>query len=337
VVHTQVLPFSCSHEAADTISAAVEANHLEKAVLAACSCCSVNQVCFSCTFQRVRCKQNLGLFTYDDKSVTGNPPPARSARFEFVNIREQCAWVHADDPQAATAKAITMIAVTVAKLRAEVGRKVAGLPQQKTTLILGKGAAAASCKKALDKQNITATILKGLPEQVERAGGQFTARVNGQTWQASTLVLAPRDAQEAEELLAAFGREALRPRVNSAWDSVETHRPGIFHCDINRDAALTGAAAAARVNAWLTRTQTRPPFAASVDPARCRACGTCVETCEFGAPALTAFEQDRVASWIDPVICTGCGTCAARCPSGAITAGYASDKELQVMLNAIMS
>lgn len=37
---------------------------------------------------------------------------------EMANIREQCAWIHWDDPLAATEKASTMISMAVAKLRA---------------------------------------------------------------------------------------------------------------------------------------------------------------------------------------------------------------------------
>jgi coenzyme F420-reducing hydrogenase delta subunit len=45
-------------------------------------------------------------------------------------------------------------------------------------------------------------------------------------------------------------------------------------------------------------------------------------------------EPDRFC-WIDPVICEGCGSCAGQCPSGAIAAGYATDTQLEVMLDAI--
>ena len=35
---------------------------------------------------------------------------------------------------------------------------------------------------------------------------------------------------------------------------------------------------------------------------------------------------------VDEAACHGCGTCAAHCPSGAITAGYSTDKQIELML-----
>ncbi len=61
VVHSQTLAFSCSPEAAQAIRDAAQAHALDGIVLAACSCCTLDQVCYSCTYQRVRCKTNLGL------------------------------------------------------------------------------------------------------------------------------------------------------------------------------------------------------------------------------------------------------------------------------------
>jgi coenzyme F420-reducing hydrogenase delta subunit len=36
------------------------------------------------------------------------------------------------------------------------------------------------------------------------------------------------------------------------------------------------------------------------------------------------------------MICTGCASCAAQCPSGAITAGDATDEQLEAMLAAVL-
>jgi heterodisulfide reductase subunit A len=91
------------------------------------------------------------------------------------------------------------------------------------------------------------------------------------------------------------------------------------------------------VSAWLGRaTSTINGNIALVDPIRCRACGICVEVCEFGAPGLIERDGQR-SSWIDPAICSGCGTCAVHCPSGAITAAEASEAQLDAMLTAILT
>ena len=137
-------------------------------------------------------------------------------------------------------------------------------------------------------------------------------------------------------MLAAFGREELRPRIQSDWGGLDTHRPGVYFCDPALDPDLTGKAAAARVAAWLGRIGSQVPNAATVDPARCRACGTCVEICEFGAPELIGEAPVRAAR-IDPVICTGCGTCVAHCPSDAISYPNGEGAELETALSAVLA
>jgi NADPH-dependent glutamate synthase beta subunit-like oxidoreductase/formate hydrogenlyase subunit 6/NADH:ubiquinone oxidoreductase subunit I len=342
VVHTQVLPFSCSLEAAETIQAAIDAHNLNRVVLAACSCCAMDQVCYSCTYQRVRCKSNLGIFKLqvasdklqDAQSSTRN---LQLAALEFVNIREQCAWAHADDPRAATAKATALVAAAVAKMRTGVLKPVQANSLERTALILGDGVAAQTCRGALNGQGIVARQIAGAEVQVRRTGGSYVVHQNRSTWQAPVVVLAPGDRQEAERLLAAFGGNGHLVQAQPTWGGLDTHRPGVFHCDLALDPAKAGAAAAARVAAWLGRAEGRAEIiTAVVDPARCRACSTCVEVCEFGAPQLVGDEPQR-SSWIDPILCTGCGTCAAHCPSGAITAGYSTDLQLEAMLEAVLA
>lgn len=332
VIHSHVLPFSCSPEAARLISSAIEAHDLNRVVLAACSCCPLDQVCYSCTYQRVRTKHHLGIFA----------PAESKARFELVNLREQCAWVHAADPIAATAKAITMVAAAVARAMAAPISLAGARRVERSALVLGSGQGGQVCSAFLQSQGIAVQRLEDLPERVERAGGQFVVTRSKEetapqkTWRASALVLSPHQAQQAQQLLLAFGRERRRPIPRPEGGGLTTRRPGVFYCDPTGDPQVIGEAAAMRLIAWLGRAESRPPIAAVVDSSRCRACKTCIEACEYGAPELIEVDG-RYTSWIDPAICTGCGTCAAHCPSGAIAAGCSTDAQLNAMLGAILS
>ena len=330
VVHAQVLPFSCSNEAAESMAAAVREQALSAILLAACSCCALDQVCHSCTYQRVRCRSNLGIL---GAGIGGLLP---GVRFEFVNIREQCAWSHADDPRSATGKAFALTAAAVAKLRSAGPRGVEVLPIERSALVLGSGASARASLEALVRQGIAARHVRGAPSRVERANRHYRVSQATGRWEATALILAPTPA-ECEPVLEAFGGNGKRPHIQHAWGGATTHRPGVFFCDPGQDPMTAGPAAAALCAAWLGNTEGRAdPITAVVDPARCRACGTCVEICEFGAPLLRGEDPERT-SWIDPSICSGCATCAAHCPSGAITAGYATDLQLEHMLDAALS
>jgi NADPH-dependent glutamate synthase beta subunit-like oxidoreductase len=328
VVHTQVLAQSCSPEAADTIYQAVADQNLNRVVLAACSCCAVDQVCYSCTFQRVRCKDNLLGRHFDP----GSP------LFEFVNIREQCAWVHEDDSRAATSTASAMVAAAVAKIRLSMARPRASLPLEKTVLLLGSGPAATICQGALSAQRIQALRLRTVPRAIRQTTNHFTIEHNGsRLWKGSALVLAPRDENEYERIRSAFDTAGRRPRARSEWGCADTHRPGVFLCDPAVDTMVAGMAAAARVAAWLGMEHAWPgATAARVDPDRCRGCGDCELVCEFGAIQLQGEGDDRLA-WIDSTICCGGGICAARCPAGAIVTGHPTGSQIEAMLEAILT
>lgn len=348
VAYTQVLPFSCSAEAAQTINEAIGIHSLNRVVLAACSCCAQDQVCDSCTFQRVRCKDNLGVPLSPANSTN---PGTKVASFEFVNIREQCAWPHAHDPQAATHKAITLTAAAIARARAP-----AYPPQELTSidpsasygtdydyysvLILGSGAAGQSCHEALSNAGVIVRHNQITPGQIRRTGGKYVAfekdasHNKDSIWRASALVLAPVDAAEAHRLQIACGPEPHQPRPSKMAGSVNTHRPGIYYCDFSGDARTLGTAAAVQAIAWLGRTVDQSlSYSAQVNPIYCRACSTCVEICEFGAPELVG-EPPRITAWIDPAICIGCGICTVHCPSGAITTAFSPDLQLEALLDS---
>ena len=326
VVHADVLPFSCTPEAAETIRAAVAAHNLTRVVLAACSCCNFDQVCYSCTYQRVRCKTNLGLFQAQSE---------RTPYFEMVNIREQCAWPHADDARVATSKALILISAAVARARAAILRTPERRPIERTALVLGSGAAAQACSQALARQGIAVQETPSLPNLVHHREGRYVVSQNDHSWQATVVVLAP-SPDEVTPLRDAFHLTGEGSESQRVWGGIDTARPGVLYCDPALDPTQAGAAAAARAAAWLGRAPLRrEPTIAIVDAARCRACNTCVDVCEYGAPRLVGQEPAR-RSWIDPALCQGCGTCAAHCPSGAITAGYSTDAQLEAMLEELL-
>jgi heterodisulfide reductase subunit A len=101
------------------------------------------------------------------------------------------------------------------------------------------------------------------------------------------------------------------------------------------DSVAQASAAAAKATVFLAHDRVRlEPAVATVDPVRCRACGQCVDLCEFHAPALEEGPDGLVAAVINPSLCKGCGTCASWCPSGAITALHFTDRQILAQIDA---
>ena len=340
VIHSALVSQACLPEAAELVGNAVVTYGLNRVLLAACSCCSLDQVCFSCTYQRVRCKDNLGLFAagVPNAYIAAGHSSAEDLShviWEFVNIREHCAWVHADDPEAATAKANTLIASAAVKLKMALPRRTQPLNGERSVLILGNSKAAQVCQNLLKGQGIVTHVTECLPHRIWRTDGHYAVSNSSTVQQATALILAPQDTAETDLLCNAFATSGGHKRLKTIPTDVGTLLPGVFFCD-PLDGQSTGAAAAIKMVGWLDQLTDRPkPTAASVDPHRCRACKTCIEVCELGAPQLIGEELQR-HSWIDPMICSGCASCAAQCPSGAITAGYSTDEQLEAMLTAVL-
>jgi NADPH-dependent glutamate synthase beta subunit-like oxidoreductase/Pyruvate/2-oxoacid:ferredoxin oxidoreductase delta subunit len=295
------LPFACHEEGAAAIRRAIVEAGLDWVVLAACSCCSLDQVCDSCTYQRVRCKLQ-----------TSNVKRETSVGYEFVNIREQCAWVHAGEPAAATAKARSLIASAVAKVCQDKGRIRSVVSLDKSVLVVGSGIGSAVCADALKIQGFRVFRSEAPPLSVGGSVGNLTAvmpEADGEL-KVGAIVLPPADELE----VGGLGVFAYNP-------------------DDGHDPQVWGLATASRIAALLSRGwAVVEPVVARVDPARCRACGTCQEICEFHAVSLRDNGWGVLVAQVDKAACLGCGTCAAHCPSGAITAGYSTDRQIEAML-----
>jgi coenzyme F420-reducing hydrogenase delta subunit/ferredoxin len=204
-------------------------------------------------------------------------------------------------------------------------------------LIVGRSAAADICRELLGRQDVRIDCTSQRPSRIWRADAHYLASSDASTWRAAAVVLAPEDAGEAQLLQTAFDHPSPQSMIKAESMTVDTRLPGVFFCDPDIDSTTSGAAAAGKVAAWLGRTSGRPgSITARVDPNRCRACGTCVENCEFGAPQLVGEKLTR-HSWIDPMICSGCGTCVPLCPSSAITAGYTTDEQMEAIIKTALN
>jgi heterodisulfide reductase subunit A-like polyferredoxin len=329
VVYAAPLDFACQRDGAEVVAEAVSAHGLDGLVLAACSCCALDQACYGCTSQRVRCRTNLGVLADGDRQIP--------ARMEFVNIREQCAWVHANDPARATDKAMRLVAATVAKLREPDLRERALARVEGPVLVWGRGKAAEACASLLARQGVAVVREAGRPISVHGSLGAYTVTLgrNGASRTVSTgmIVLAPVDDADLPAWERVFDLEGL-----FSGDGLVGRRPGLFACPPTLEAVRAGAAAAAQVMALLGRSQrVTNGNVAQVDAVRCRACGTCESLCEFGAIAVRQVSPAVWHAVVNPAACAGCGTCAAHCPSGAITAGYSTDTQIEVMLEALLT
>lgn len=97
-------------------------------------------------------------------------------------------------------------------------------------------------------------------------------------------------------------------------------------------------AAAASVIELLKRGKASSPrIVAFVDETRCRGCGKCEETCEYGAITITKDPKTGVmVSKVDEMKCEGCGACAVLCCNKAITINNFRREQVEAMIRAIV-
>jgi heterodisulfide reductase subunit A len=74
-----------------------------------------------------------------------------------------------------------------------------------------------------------------------------------------------------------------------------------------------------------------------VNELRCIGCGTCVETCEYGAPELIKKEDGSLISHVNEALCKGCGACAVACCNGAISPKHFDNVQIMTMVEAALS
>ena len=139
--------YCCSEPGQKLIRDSVQEQGLDGVVVAACS-----PTMHETTFRRAVAL--VGLNSY---------------LCECANIREQCSWVHQDNPAQATAKAIAIIQTVVEKVKGDQPLDVLALPITKRALVIGGGIA--GMQAALDIADAGYPVV--LVERSERLGGKM--------------------------------------------------------------------------------------------------------------------------------------------------------------------
>lgn len=147
VVHAEENKYNCSEPGQAAIRHAIVKHRLNRVVIAACS-----PRMHENTFRRTVAAAGLNPYL-----------------MEVANLREHCSWVHCDEKQGATDKAIELIRMAVAKVARHEALFPKQLPITKKTLVIGGGIA--GIQAALDIANAGHKVV--LVEREPTIGGRM--------------------------------------------------------------------------------------------------------------------------------------------------------------------
>lgn len=138
VAHVEEYRFACSQDAQEQMAQAITEKKLNRVVVAACTPRSHEPL-----FQQTL--ESAGLNKY---------------LFEMANIRNQCSWVHGDDPEAATVKAESLVGMAVAKAERLEPLVESDMPVNRTALVVGAGVAGLACSLSLARQGFAVHLIE---------------------------------------------------------------------------------------------------------------------------------------------------------------------------------
>ena len=130
--------YSCSEEGLGAIRRSIEANKLDRVVVAACTP-RTHEPLFRKTCELAGINRYL---------------------FEFVNIREHCSWIHSKEPGAATEKAKRLVAMGVAKAALLEPQKEAESSVVPVAVVIGGGLTGLTAAASLVGQGIETHLIE---------------------------------------------------------------------------------------------------------------------------------------------------------------------------------
>lgn len=141
VAHVEILDYACLAEGLPLIKNAIERQRLNRVVVAACT-----PRTHEALFQRLLRESGLNPYL-----------------LEFVSLREHCAWVHGDDPAAATRKAQEMVRIGIARARTLRPVQKLRRPVLPSALVLGGGLAGMTAALTLADEGFPIYLIEKEP------------------------------------------------------------------------------------------------------------------------------------------------------------------------------
>ena len=142
VVHAERNLFTCSEEGISAIKKGIKEHNLNRVIVASCTP-RTHEPLF-----RAACEE-AGLNKY---------------LFEFVNIRDQCSWVHMREPEKATEKAKDLIRMGVAKSRLLEPLEEIEMKVTPSALVIGGGIVGMEAALNLARQDFDVHLVEKEPE-----------------------------------------------------------------------------------------------------------------------------------------------------------------------------
>ncbi|WP_338828025.1 FAD-dependent oxidoreductase [Neomoorella thermoacetica] len=146
VVHAEDNLYTCSQDTLKKIKDAIQEYRLNRVVVASCT---------------IRTHQPLFREALREAGLN-------QFYFEMANIRDQCSWVHRNEPANATLKAIDLVRMAVAKVKRHEALHLQPVPVIQKALIIGGGVAGLTAALNVAEQGFEAYIV----EREAELGGQ---------------------------------------------------------------------------------------------------------------------------------------------------------------------
>ena len=152
VVHSEDNLYTCSETGLAAIRTAIQEKSLDRVVVASCTPRTHEPLFRDCC-------EEAGLNKY---------------LFNFVNIRDQCSWVHMKDPAGAYDKAMDLVRMGIAKSQHLEPLNMINVKINPSALVIGGGVAGMSAALSLNRQGFNTYLV----EKEEKLGGRLNALNN---------------------------------------------------------------------------------------------------------------------------------------------------------------